>query len=201
MSCFDKLCAKEPILSMDNLNNKLHYLLNDELAQNRKLSPELFQQCAKEKIDQLPHALGEFGRSPSNPILVNGPLGEITYLSKLVLSTSQEKIFFHKLCTCNEKINVYEITSQSGKFYDLLFVDMYHLHKSSIAPSGYDLQKEVKSIRGINQLCKSFPANLYEDLLQVSEELLGFPVIDSDVKKIDLDKFRETIQTNNNKRN
>ena len=94
MSCFDKLFAKEPGYSTDDMNNKLHYLLNDELAQNRKLSPELLQQCAKEKMDQLPNALGEFGRSPGNPILVNGPLGEITYLSKLLVANSKEKITF-----------------------------------------------------------------------------------------------------------
>ena len=201
MSCFDKLVAKEPGYTTDDLNNKLHYLLNDELAQNSKLPPELLQQCDEKKLDQLPQARGEFGRTPTNPILVNGPLGEVTYLSKLVLTNSKEKIYFHKLCTCSEKINVYEITSQSGKFYDLLFLDMYHLHKSTIAPSGYELQKELKSLRGVNQLCKAFPAQLYEDLLQVSEELLGFPVIDSDVKKINLDNFQETIATNNNKRN
>ena len=201
MSCFDKLCAKEPGYSTEDLNNKLHYLLNDELAQNKKLPPEILQQCDEKKLDQLPHALGEFGRSPKNPILVNGPLGEITYLSKLVLTNSKEKVYFHKLCTCEEKINVYEITSQSGKFYDLLFLDMYHLHKSTIAPQGYELQKDIKSIRGINQQCEAFPENLYPELLQVSEDLLGFPVVDSDVKKINLDNFHKTIQTNNNKRN
>ena len=201
MSCFDKLFPKEPGYATDDMNNKLHYLLNDEVAQNKKLPPELLHQCDEKKLDQLPQALGEFGRSPANPILVNGPLGELTYLSKLVLSNSKEKIYFHKLCTCAEKINVYEITSQSGTFYDLLFVDIYHLHKSSIAPQGYELQKDIQGIRGTNQLSKAFPENLYTDLLQLTEELLGFPVVDSDVKKINLEKFQETIKTNYNKRN
>ena len=194
MSCFDKMTATKPSYSLDDLNNKIHYLLNDDQAQNKHLPPELLAQCAPEKINKYALAIGEFGRTPANPIPVNGPLGEITYLSRLILANTKEKIYFHRLCSSEEKINVYEITSQSGNFHDLLFLDMYHLRKSSLAPKGYKLQKQITSIRGINELCQNFPENLYSDLLQVTEKLIGFPVIDSDVKKINLSNFQKTKQ-------
>ena len=76
------------------------------------------------EVDMWPNATGEFGRTPTNPILVNETWGEITYLSRLVTPDGQRMIF-HRLGSGAGALDIFELISVDGTFYARLYVDMY----------------------------------------------------------------------------
>ena len=63
---------------------KIGRLFESEAFQN-SLLPEPLKAVVLngQNCDKIPGASGEFGRDPTNPIPVNGPIGEILYLSQL----------------------------------------------------------------------------------------------------------------------
>jgi hypothetical protein len=69
---------------------KIYRYLEDESAQNDRL-PEPLRSKVKSAVscDMIPGASGDFGRDLKNPIPVNGPLGEVIYLSSLTESESR----------------------------------------------------------------------------------------------------------------
>ena len=71
--------------------------MENEKAQNERL-PEPYRSQVLRGVDcdEIAGPVGEFGRDPRNPIPVNGPLGELTYLSNLRTVDSQP-IMFHRL--------------------------------------------------------------------------------------------------------
>src|SRR5271170_4559145 len=81
--------APSPSLSpeVQRIFEKVHRFLDDEAAQNNAL-PEDFRRTLAESpsCDRIPNCFGEFGRTPTNPIPVNGPVGELIYLSRLEMS-------------------------------------------------------------------------------------------------------------------
>ena len=101
------------------------------------------------EVDMWSNAQGEFGRTPTNPILVNETWGEITYLSRLV-TTDGQRMIFHRVGS-RGALDIFELVSEEGKFYDRLFVDMYHHHCSKIAPTGYTLLKTLDGITGTSE--------------------------------------------------
>lgn len=95
--------------------------------------------------DELPNATGDFGRSATNPIPVNGPIGEIKYLNRLK-NRYGIGFLFHRLgpieSTVPEKlIDVFEIVSIDGMVWDILYFDMYHPRRTSKTPYGYYLSE------------------------------------------------------------
>ena len=121
-----------------------------------------------------------FGRSIDDPIPVNSPLGQVAYLSRLLTETG-EKVFFHRFGSINT-VDVYELVSESGALWDVLYLDMYHKKQSNRAPYGYILQPSVGYIRGDHMYIEDFPASLY-DVLRKSGGFPGHPV-DPDCMKI-----------------
>src|SRR5262249_40522622 len=89
---------------------KLHRLMENEKAQNERL-PEPYRSQVLRGVDcdEIAGAVGEFGRDPRNPIPVNGPLGELTYLSSLRTVDSQ-LIMFHRLGSTSN-VDIYEMVS------------------------------------------------------------------------------------------
>ena len=144
-------------------------------------------------VDVIQNAKGEFGRSITNPIPVNGILGEITYLSRL-RTNSDEKVFFHRLGSM-ETIDVYEMVSVSGNLWDILYLDMYHTRKTRLAPSGYKLQDKTIFICGVNNYAEIFPHSFYDTLQStISFEKYGILsfLIERDSKLID--SLRRPVQ-------
>lgn len=88
--------------------------------------------------DMLSDAVGEFGRTLTNPIPVNGPVGEIKYINRL--RTKDGGLIFHRLGS-KDAIDIFETVSMGGKIWDILYLDMYHPRRSTIAPSGYTFSK------------------------------------------------------------
>lgn len=86
-------------------------------------------------IDSWPNAEGAFGRDRRNPIPVNGPLGEILYISQL--RTKDGAPFLgHLVRTVANSVDVYEIVSLDDRHWDLLYFDPFAPEKSRLTPDG-----------------------------------------------------------------
>jgi hypothetical protein len=132
--------------------------------------------------DALPNATGEFGRSIANPIPVNGVLGELKYLSRLLCRCGKQMLF-HRLASCcfpaqgdtETTRDVYEAVCRNGVHWDVLFLHMYHPRRSTLYPRGYTARDynpvflKVPAGFGTNHLDQDFPFGLrayLEDFLR-----------------------------------
>jgi hypothetical protein len=167
--------ASGPSPEAEAIYRRLDRLMTDEKAQIDGL-PEPFRSEVLSGIDcdEITGATGEFGRDPRNPIPVNGPLGEMIYLSNLRTATSQQ-IMFHRLGSF-AKIDAYETASLDGTAWDVFFLDLYHPRKSRRAPTGYriaaDAERE-KLFFGANEFVASFPDQLPNAISNTNERLIG----------------------------
>lgn len=164
-----------PAPEVEAVFEKLDRLMTDEQAQVDGL-PEPFRSevISGASCDEIAGAVGEFGRNPRNPIPVNGPLGEVIYLSNLRTATSQQ-IMFHRLGSIL-KVDVYEIVSFDGAMWDVLFFDLYHPRKSQRAPKGYRIAaggERERFLLGANEIVASFPTRLPEAISNTTERWLG----------------------------
>ena len=166
-----------------NLIAKGLFLLNTIELQNRILDdnpsvPYDFMRERREmgEVDTWPNATGEFGRTPTNPILVNQTFGEITYLSRLQTVDGQRMIF-HRAGSVAGAIDAFELVSGDGKFFDVLYVDMYHRHCSKIAPKGYTLLEFLDGITGTSENNSAFPDRVKETLFKTGINKFGAPII------------------------
>ncbi len=179
----------------------VHRLLNDDGWQDRMYSQALFPGLSenRETPDELPGASGEFGRDANNPIPCNGPIGELTYLSRLRLSGTGETVFFHRAgsiesAVSENPLDIFEVISLSGRFYDVLYMDMYHPGKSGKQPTGYTAESSVEKLRGVTNASRDFPENLYTDIVEESLCVLGIPLADEDARQIDMKRARESMR-------
>ena len=70
-------------------------LFNSAQLQNETLPPALKAEVeGGEDCDVLSQGSGRFGHDMGNPIPVNGPFGEMTYLSRLRLRSTGSMVFF-----------------------------------------------------------------------------------------------------------
>lgn len=131
-------------------------LLEDEDFQLQLMHPALKEIIAKcPAYDQDPNGTGPFGFSEANPIPVNGPVGELAYLSKLETQRG-ERILFHRIGAINT-IDVYEAVTFSGGEWFIFFLDYYHPRKSRLTPEGFRFTKEVGQFSGFHRFCSDFP--------------------------------------------
>ncbi len=157
---------------------KIEHFLTDDEAQNAAL-PEPVRKMIEAgfAVDELPGAKGEFGRSVTNPIPVNGPIGELAYLSRLV-TPSDAGLFGHRLGHL-DSVDVYETVSTDGKTWDVIFLSYYHPRKSRKAPTGYRLSRGSERpafITCTNYRVDGFPFPMEAAIRECMRRLLGFPV-------------------------
>jgi thioredoxin len=154
---------------------KLDRLMDDEKAQIEGLSEPFRSEVLRgADCDEIAEAIGEFGRDPRNPIPVNGPFGEVIYLSNLRTTNSQQ-IMFHRLGSVRN-VDAYETVSVDGAMWDILFLDLYHPRKSRRAPTGYRIVEAAERQRlflGANEFVADFPAQLQAAIANTNERLLG----------------------------
>jgi hypothetical protein len=86
-------------------------------------------------VDSLPNATGPFGREPTNPIPVNGAIGELAYLSSLE-SLEGCSLLFHRLGAINT-VDAFEVVTTDGRHWEILYLHCYHPSKSKLAPAGF----------------------------------------------------------------
>ena len=150
-------------------------------------------------VDELPHGIGEFGRSAENPIPVNGAIGELIYLSRLMTKNTQKKLLFHRLGSV-ENIDVYETVSIDGRNWDILFLSFYHPRKSRKAPEGYQIAEHRSQplIYGTNRRISQFPFGLQKAIADTTAEFLGISLAPPEVRiaeeKIDFRRPRDHEQ-------
>lgn len=184
----------------NKLMNDALEMLNDIELQNEYIEdfPQFMTDYARERhamgeVDTWPNATGEFGRTPTNPILVNETWGEITYLSRLV-TTDGQRMIFHRLGSVAGALDIFELISVGGTFYDRLYVDMYHRHCSKIAPTGYTLLKTLDGITGTSELIDDFPDDVCATLVHTAINKFGAAVVSYSVAKFDEDKAAELLK-------
>jgi hypothetical protein len=183
---------KDPSTSLSpevqRIFEKIHRFLDDEAAQNNAL-PEDFRRTLAESpsCDRIPKAFGEFGRTPTNPIPVNGPVGELIYLSRLETSNGVA-IAFHRLGAL-DGVDVFEVASEDGRQWDVLYLSLYFPRKSKHVPSGYrlvsDEARQRALIRGTTLRVDGFPKGIYSATMECTKRLIGMPLGDSQLKAIE----------------
>lgn len=173
---------------------KIRNLMSDEALQNNQL-PEPFRSSVLmgSDCDEIAHAAGEFGRDPNNPIPVNGPIGELIYLSNL-RTASSAPVLFHRLGSMG-KVDAFEIVGCDGSTWDIVFLDLYHPRKSRRAPRGFQIATAAKDraqlFFGTNDFVVSFPENLPEAVANTFERIIGFRMRPPElVKLIEKTSFR-----------
>lgn len=169
-------------------------LFNSPEKQNAQLPAALRERVEQgADCDVIPGAEGEFGHEVSNPIPVNGPFGEMTYLSRLRLRATGSMVFFHKIETIG-LIDVFELVNVSGRVVDYLFLDMYHPRVSRLYPKGYTLEKEAVFPRGITTRLDEFPKGLYKQIKKEAKSRLGVDVAERESSRIDLEQAMQSLQ-------
>lgn len=169
-------------------------LFNSPEKQNEQLPAALRNRVlAGEDCDVITGAVGEFGHTVTNPIPVNGPFGEMTYLSRLRLRATGSMVFFHKVKTMGH-VDVFELVNVSGQFVDYLYVDMYHPRISRLYPEGYTLEKEAVFPRGVTTRIEEFPKGLYKAIKKEAKTRLGVDVAERESDRIHLERAWQSLE-------
>lgn len=156
---------------------KLNNFLNSDAAQNAAMPEDIKAILSVGgAVDSLANATGEFGLTVTNPIPVNGPVGEVTYLSALTMADGRG-IWAHRLGS-RDQIDIFEVVSDDGKDWSLLYLTPYHSRKSRLVPRGFRF-RDTPRIHGIfatNQHVPDFPFSLDEAIREWSKTTLGIPL-------------------------
>lgn len=127
-----------------------------------------------------PNGTGPFGFSETSPIPVNGPIGQLAYLSKLETARG-ERILFHRIGAINT-IDVFEAVTFSGSEWFILFVDLYHPRRSRLTPEGFCFTQELGQFSGFHNFYKDFPYDFVE--MKLSERESGFSMAYIAISKV-----------------
>ena len=122
--------------AVDRIFNKLERIVSDDEPPISHLPVDGQSEILSgPDIDELPNAVGLFGHERTNSVPVRGPIGEVSYLSRLV-TQSRESVFGHRIGHF-DRIDVYEFVGIDGIEWDILYLSMYHPRNSRKAPRGY----------------------------------------------------------------
>lgn len=150
---------------------KLDESKEEQLAELSREHPILAKMASEgADCDILPQVKGDFGFFPSNPIPVNGTMGEIKYLARLRCADNAG-IMFHRLETIDMKdidgsVDIFETVCVDGKHWSILCFNMYHPRRSRIAPKGYTfssyhpIYSKLGTVWGTTKHDKLFPFGL-----------------------------------------
>jgi hypothetical protein len=155
---------------------QIHRILDDEAFQLELIHPEMkaILKLAP-SYDKDPNGTGLFGFIETNPVPVNGPIGQLAYLSKLETQSGQ-RILFHRLGAIGT-VDVFEAVSFNGAEWFILFVDLYHPRRSRLTPDGFRFTKEVAQFAGFHKFCENFPYDFVEKKASERESGLSMAYI------------------------
>ena len=163
---------------------KVFQLLMDDNLQIRLL-PESFRSRLKKNVSGRDFG-NDFGTSISNPIRVNGVLGEVTYITKL-RTPDGRGVIGHRIFSVGE-IDVYELTTLDLSSWFVLYFDMYWDSKDNLTPAGLVFGlPEGPALSAVNKTVPEFPANFWNILRNETVSMIGFPAIRPSIKQ-DLSK-------------
>ena len=165
---------------------QIRRILEDEQFQLDMIHPAMKAMIeSRPAYDQDPNGTGPFGFSETNPIPVNGSIGQLAYLSKLETERG-ERILFHRIGAV-DTIDVFEAVTFSGSEWFILFVDLYHPRRSRLTPDGFRFTQEVGQFSGFHKFLTDFPYDFVEMKQSESESGLS-------VAYIAISKVAEPIQ-------
>ncbi len=176
---------------VERIFEKISYLLEND-AEQLALYPEPLRArlLAGTNVDCISAGVGPFGQSIKNPIPVNGPIGEMVYLSSLRFG--EQRLLFHRVRSINE-IDIYECVTMDGASWDILFLDMYHPRKSKLSPRDYSMVSNPL-FGGVNREVSGFPELIYEAIAAHTKSQFGMsladPRIRQSIEKINFQKPR-----------
>lgn len=149
-------------------------MIDNEDFQNFQINPLLKERVmAGIPCDFLIDDLETFGRTLENPIPVNGPYGEHTYLSRL-RTLSGLGFFYHRLGSI-DTVDEYEILSYDGSVREVLYFDMYHPRRSRQAVKGYLLIEEPQAWTGFSHRLANFPDDFLDEHFSAEQMTLFMP--------------------------
>lgn len=156
LSKFFGQADKSPTREVQQVFEKMRRLLDDDAAQIAMVGEPVASMINRGlDCDQSPDSKGRFGLEVTNPIPVNGPIGELAYLSKLRTSNG-ERLLFHRIGS-QSTVDIFEAVSFCGQEWFVLYLDMYHPRKSRLTPNGLSLSDETSQFTGFTSNCADFP--------------------------------------------
>lgn len=159
----------------------IHRILDDEEFQLELVHPVMKAMLeSAPAYDKDPNGSGPFGFIETNPIPVNGPIGQLAYLSRLETQSGQ-RILFHRLGAIG-KVDVFEAVTFDGNEWFIFFVDLYHPRRSRLTPDGFRFTKDVAQFSGFHNFCKNFPYDFIEK--KASEQDSGLSIAYIPISKI-----------------
>lgn len=154
----------------------IHRILDDEQFQLELVHPAMKAMLeSAPAYDKDPNGTGPFGFTETNPIPVNGPIGQLAYLSRLETQSGQ-RILFHRLGAIGT-VDVFEAVSFNGAEWFILFVDLYHPRCSRLTPDGFRFTKDVAQFSGFHKFCENFPYDFVEKKASERESGLSMAYI------------------------
>jgi len=134
----------------------------------------------EEGCDEIPGFQGAFGLTESNPIPVNGIVGEICYINRLRSKTGVG-FFYHRLGSVSNPVNQspvdkFEIVAVDASEWLILYLSPYYLRRSIKTPTGLtlfswdnmnDFQRTVSklNVTGSTEFVNNFPIDLPNKVL------------------------------------
>lgn len=195
MGFFDQMYKEGPQRTKsEKIYDYALQVMNDVELQNQRLDEGTRAKIlAGIACNEIPGASGDFGHDKSNPIPVNGPVGEFTYLSRLRMRSTGGRVFFHKLHTI-DGIDEFALTNVSGQFVDHLYLDPGHPRQTYWYPHNYYLEREGVQPRGITTTCPDFPAGLYKLIKKEAKIWLGVDVAEKEAQAIDVEQAKKSLR-------
>ena len=178
------------------IQNKALMILNNIEMQNMLAGKSLeipFEDIEKRlnmRGDTWPDAKGDFGTTPTNPILTNGPIGELAYLSRLM--QGGRRMAFFRVGSTSDCLDLYRVFTIDGLFAVNLYIDMYHKHVSQLAPHPCMLMPKCDGITGINTAVKNAD-DFIGQLKSLSLRLFAKTAISPAIKKMDKTAVNKNI--------
>jgi hypothetical protein len=154
----------------------IHRIIDDEKFQLELLHPVMKEVLeSAPAYDKDPNGIGPFGFIETNPIPVNGPIGQLAYLSRLETQSGQ-RILFHRLGAI-DTVDVFEAVSFDGAEWFILFVDFYHPRRSRLTPDGFRFLKEAGQFSGFTNFCEDFPYDFIDKKDSMRDSVLSMAYI------------------------
>jgi hypothetical protein len=171
-------------LSARGMFAEMNNMLYDEEIQNGNLDDSL-QSILKQNECNRAYSPG-YGFSPSDPIRVNGPLGEQLYIAML-RGLDGQAVIGHRLGSLNQ-LDIFEVATSDFTQWAVLVFDMYYLSKDTVAPAGFIIDPSgIRTLTATNRFMAHFPCNFYSELIDAVSEQIGFPLVNTLLSDIQSD--------------
>jgi hypothetical protein len=171
-------------ISVRGMFAKMNNMLHDEEIQNGNLDDSL-QSILKQNECNRACSPG-YGFSPSDPIRVNGPLGEQLYIAML-RGLDGQAVIGHRLGSLKQ-LDIFEVATSDFTQWAVLVFDMYYLSKDTVAPAGFIIDPSgIRTLTATNRFMAHFPSNFYSELIDAVSEQIGFPLVNTLLSDIQSD--------------